>query len=359
MLTAPAREWEFTVPTLSRGGSLEERPCQPLRRALHLAERSRCPKARWLDRLAPYFGRRSPVVFVNVGANKGYAVASILQRFTGVNLTNTDWLTALSGFQEKKTQSVRASQRKRSSRQTKIEKMLHTPCGACRACHESPSRLADAMASTRKVDVHAFELLDANVEWLRWAFQHFQVPGVVRQAIVSNETGWADAPVRMPLGSEFVTPLAQAAHVSSRHKWLVGSLPKLRLDSYMRDVGMTHAHLVSIDTEGYDALVLEGMRGALERHAVDVVEFEYHNKSFWESTNPEARSLDSTLAWLHAISYACFWQGDNGCLAPASGRCWDQQFEIRSWSNLVCARDGEPQKELWALAGDTGCGTIL
>ena len=223
-LTAPAKEWDYTPPRLvfdQSGG----RQCHPVGRALKLAARSRCPTARWLDALAPWLGRHSPVVFLNVGANKGYAVASILQRFTSVNLTNAGWLAALQHYQENKTLWARANRQKKLNR---VEKLLHTPCGACQACQETPARLRDNLLSADELDIHVFEMLDANVEWLRWAFDHFGVTGFVNQGVVSNETGRVNAPVRMPLGSEFVTALPKAARVSSRHQWLVGELPKLR-----------------------------------------------------------------------------------------------------------------------------------
>ena len=36
------------------------------------------------------------------------------------------------------------------------------------------------------------------------------------------------------------------------------------------------------------------------------------------------------------MGYECFWQGNDGELAPATTRC---HFEFRSWSNLVCAQE--------------------
>ena len=70
---------------------------------------------------------------------------------------------------------------------------------------------------------------------------------------------------------------------------------------------------------------------------VHVFEFEYHSSSYWSAHNPESRALKTTLSWLTELGYECFWTGADGCLAPASGLCWTDEFEIRSWSNLVCA----------------------
>ena len=102
---------------------------------------------------------------------------------------------------------------------------------------------------------------------------------------------------------------------------------------------MQHVHLASVDAEGQDALILEGMRGLLDARAVDVIEFEYHRIGFWK---PGQRSLEETLAWLlrRTDPYRCYWQGAKGCLAPASPPCWEPSFEIRDMSNLVCVREG-------------------
>ena len=86
--------------------------------------------------------------------------------------------------------------------------------------------------------------------------------------------------------------------------------------------------IVSIDTEGFDALVLEGMRALLAARMCTSLSSTHH---------PESRALKTILSWLTELGYECFWTGSDGCLAPASGLCWRDEFEIRSWSNLVCA----------------------
>ncbi|KAL1525252.1 hypothetical protein AB1Y20_020117 [Prymnesium parvum] len=229
------------------------------------------PAKEWLDAVAPWLGSDGKVVFLNVGANKGYAAASMTQRYTDAPFTNGDWLADLRRFQQNKTESRRVLRKL-----TRTEKVLHTPCGACGACEERPRRGGGA----RELEVHAFELLDANIEWLQWAFTRFGVKGVVNQAVVCNESGSIQVPVKMPLGAEFITPLKQTTFVSAKHRWLVGTLEKLKLDDYVLRAGIKHAHIVSIDTEGYDALVLEGMRRMLETQAVDVLEFETTTSRF-------------------------------------------------------------------------------
>ena len=55
----------------------------------------------------------------------------------------------------------------------------------------------------------------------------------------------------------------------------------------------------------------------------------------------ERRDLKSTLRALAQYGYTCFWQGDKGSLAAASGASWCDAFEFRAHSNLVCAHDAQ------------------
>jgi len=91
--------------------------------------------------------------------------------------------------------------------------------------------------------------------------------------------------------------------------------------------------LLSVDTEGFDGLVLRGAARAISTRSIDVIEFEYIRA--WHG------SLRDTLQWLDGHGYTCYWvgnHGNGGVLAQASGGCWRNCFvEPRGrWSNLVC-----------------------
>ena len=96
---------------------------------------------------------------------------------------------------------------------------------------------------------------------------------------------------------------------------------------------------VSIDTEGHDALVLEGMRTALRAKRVTVLEFEYSGRGYW-AAGADGRTLGATLGWLAEDGYACWWQTRHDLVA-ASPPCWTAAMESRKWSNLVCTHKAD------------------
>eukprot|EP00966_Prymnesium_polylepis_P069181 1607738-Prymnesium_polylepis.2 len=124
----------------------------------------------------------------------------------------------------------------------------------------------------------------------------------------------------------------------------------------MERSGIARANRVTIDVEGFDVLVLEGMKRALRARSVDVVKFEYSNQGYWSPHHVDARTLRSTLAWLNDdFGYKCYSQSQRW-LVPASPPCWKLQFETHSWSNLICAAAPPVLKVLQEHAS-SGCDT--
>ena len=121
-------------------------------------------------------------------------------------------------------------------------------------------------------------------------------------------------------------------------------------------VGLQHVTHVQIDAEGHDALVLEGLQKTLARRAVNIVEFEYGSTGYW-TIDPgqgvhfrEKRTLGGVLKWLKRLSYACFLQGNSGCLLPVSGSCFRHEWERdQRWANFVCAT-GAFATKMWKMA---------
>ena len=120
--------------------------------SLGVALVSACPGSSWRDALAPAL-YRPRMTFVNAGANKGFAVAEFLQRFSddGTSPSYAEWFGNLSA----------------------IKPTMHLKCGFCQVCEEPPPR---RRLRARHVSVHAFELLKANHLVLQLMFAPLQRP---------------------------------------------------------------------------------------------------------------------------------------------------------------------------------------
>ena len=322
---------------LERNVSAVERPrCHHERLALERARSSRCPKPLWLDRVTPWLYEQPTVVYYNVGANKGFNVASMMQRMGLAAFTTHDWWSEIQTFAKANslhTCRTRTPARPEDERHlNRCVKALSMMCGVCNACKERQLNISvpEQLRSTpRQLQVHAFELLWENVEWLRWAFARFVVRASLLHAGVSNHTGEGRAPIGK-LGDE-------GLGIRFDEKWASSPVRVVSLDRYAHEERVSHVHLLDIDAEGHDPLILEGMSGLLESGATDLVEFEYNAAGAWTA----GRSLEGTLAWLRTHSYQCWWQSANGCISPASAPCWRPSFEWRGHSNLVCAHEGD------------------
>ena len=317
---------------------------------------SMCPTQHWLDAITPWLFQHRQVTYLNVGANKGFNVCSMMQRMElADNFTNRDWRAEMDVYM--RAQGMR---RCRSKAETECGKSGEGLCGVCGACKEKVLTVVRPKdAPFRQLNVHAVELIRENTDWLRWAFHRFGVRGTIMHAGASNVSGstlvraakFGDEGVFVGTASKVVNSSDSEAQLVEQNVGGYTPVRLLTIDQYAREEGIRHVHLASIDAEGQDALILEGMQSLLDAARVDVFEFEYHWIGFWK---PGQRSLEATLAWLQRRRepFRCYWQGSNGCLAPASPPCWFAAFEIRKMSNVVCVREGAgaPHQEFVRLA---------
>lgn len=303
--------------------------------ALRIAQNSRCPSNSWHAALEGPLS--SPeMTMVSVGANKGYGVLELLSRYTATNVTGVAWQQLL----------------QTSSRS------CGRCCGICNDCfqrHMQGTTTQEERAH-RKVRVHAFEVLPANAALLRTAASHFGLPIEVHEMAASNSTRilqlgghymWRS---RNQPGYECATLDFQPAAGGHRPRPSDGAERRARraredapspvqattLDDFFARRGIERVHVLEIDANGMDALVLEGAAATLARRGIDLLTFEYHEAGFWGACGGGCRTLRGVLAWLEGAGYACYWQGAQGGVARASGRCWQEDFEFRRWSNLVC-----------------------
>ena len=266
------------------------------------------------------------LTLVNVGANKGYNVAEFLQRYHHRHGPSSEaWHQAL----------MRAGERQRLR--------VRYGCGLCNACRARPPRARQHV----QVAVHAVEMVRANAMALREIFAAFHVPGAVHHLAMSNYSGVASyraAPAvgleHYELGKDVAKARAEQVSCSTLDAFAARHLS-----------APPRVDLLSIDVEGQDALVLEGASDLLHAKAVAVLEFEFIGRGYWRSDKAgDQRLLKSVLSRLERYGYNCYWQGESGRLAPASGKYWCDAFQFRMRSNLVCSHLPDVLRTFDALA---------
>jgi len=191
--------------------------------------------------------------------------------------------------------------------------------------------LPPARIRASNVSILAVEMMRSTAQLLKLNFKRFQVPGRIVHAAVSNKAGsvmaFAADAGREDLG--LGVPGGQnARNPPPRNE----TVKRVTVDSLVKDV-RGHIDLLSIDTEGFDRLVLRGAVKALNR--TRIVEFEYHRLGAWKGA-----SLWETVSWLQAdYNFRCWWQGGgDGRLALIEAKC-TQSMRRGFWSNVLCARE--------------------
>lgn len=249
--------------------------------ALAVASCSQCPdNTGWMDAVAPLLAAER-MRYWNIGANKGYNVNEWLQRHAqGWQTTNAQW-------------------------HQHLKEKTATPftCGACRPCLAPPPRVAPKRATS--ASVLAVELLNSTYNGLVGAFSRFGVPGEVVHAACADRVGEAREPAGVAAGTESrgISKAKGGARV-----------PQTTVDALWaaRPGGDEGVSILSVDTEGWDPLVLRGATSLLQRRLVGVLEFEYHVVGPWSTTD-----LREVLGWLRQTGgYHCYWQSN---CAPRPG----------------------------------------
>lgn len=317
--------------------------------SLFVAKHSGCPASRWQDAIAPLLVQQHSLTsmqnltFVNIGANKGYNVAEFLQRY------HHRGGRAAPSSEAWHTELMKAG--------TEQRLRVRYGCGLCNACRSRPPRARQHVA----VNVHAVEMVKANARVLRRLFSAFSIPGTVHHLAMSNYSGVARYRAAPSIGlehyelgkdvdkyrSERVRCATLDEFAALHLGWPRGTPPQLP------NRQLPLIDLLSVDVEGQDALVLEGATELLGAKAVAVLEFEFIGRGFWRSDHQDQRLLRDVLRKLESFGYRCFWQGESGTLAPASGPYWCDAFQFRIRSNLVCSHLPEVLREFDALTQRT------
>ena len=121
-----------------------------------------CPGSQWFHTLAEAVPRARPI-FVNVGANKGYAIASFLELWaTDRPVSARRWFRAINSFASKMNSGT----------------LSNVACGVCHSCR-SRHRGPNVSYASRPL-VHALELVPTNRALLRHIVNASRVADLVR-----------------------------------------------------------------------------------------------------------------------------------------------------------------------------------
>lgn len=244
------------------------------------------------------------LVYVDVGANKGQSLASVLRLWTDVSF---HFVMALSDkppacFFDMTVPRIYA---------------VEPGAGNIELLNELKTRLPTAVAEGISVE----------------------------HAALSGDTGFACMQGDQGRGNERATidpsPAAVAAASSGdcpEGHWKVQTYT---VEDWMAARGVSHINYLKIDTEGFDSLVVDGALSALRQGKIDMLSYEYHEIGMWGRT-----SLQAVTQKLDDVGYDSYFIGDFHLYKMSNG-CWDDVFEIRKWSNVLAVRrDYEHHDEL-------------
>jgi hypothetical protein len=105
-----------------------------------------------------------------------------------------------------------------------------------------------------------------------------------------------------------------------------------------------------IDTEGYDGATLLNSNDFLNARIARIIEFEYHNIGMWGPGSDKVQ-LKQLVDTLDAAGYSCYLQGKDGTLVDLTGTCWSPEYEMYTWSNVLCLL----RSDVWHAAAESIC----
>jgi|MDTA01.2.fsa_nt_gb FkbM family methyltransferase len=312
--------------------------CIPDARAVFKSQRGGCSSVPWAERLADAVpSRRKPVTYVNVGANKGYRIPEFLGLWS-----QRPVLGYMKAWQKQLLRYADAHN---------FRYLKRFSCGNCGDCNGVPP----APHNRSGARMHLFELATANRALLTYMLDATKLTNRVQlhPFAASNVTQEMTVFKGLYAGDERGSALVGKKAYRLQKGNATETVRAVALDDFFQEKRLRDLYHVAIDTEGWDALVVEGMRQTLAERRVAILEFEVNSGGMWSSSCTRCagkRTVNGTLTLLHAAGYACFWVLTK-TLLPASGPCWLPEFGGKlKWSNIVCAHEPPLIRALDAMA---------
>ena len=253
---------------------------------------------------------RQKKLFFDVGANKGYTIASWL----------ATWMPDMKI--DPKSLHVYLSQT-----------LNITDCGACLDCNEKVPNISDKINRLgTTLEIHAFEPMSTTFQALLQVRTHFNISRLfVNQLAVSNTTGMAMMN-KCPVGVE-ICGFESIDHPVTNETAF--SVPTITLDDYVQHKKIKQTiDLLKIDTEGADPLVLLGAKNLFLQQQIRMLIFENHGIGVWRTT-----SLLEVIQSLNNNGFTCHMVGKTGMMRLTN--CWSPVYDIKNWSNILCVHRRE------------------
>ena len=257
-----------------------------------------CPSDdKWLSLVADRLPEGTQPTLLNVGANKGYRVPEWLALFTRRAVSNGAWHTGIRRFATEKGSGT----------------LAWLSCGG--GCSECKKKRPPPHRRNFSAHVHALELVPRNAELIQKVSEYAGVADAVSvlAAGVSNVTGQLTMPVTVET-QRYGHEVAQlSGPTSAKRRRKTETVNVTTVDAFFASNERARSHIqhMTIDTEGWDPLVLEGSRQTLAERRLPTFSFEFIARGYWR--NPTQRPCPRFLTRKTP-------QCDNGEILPESER---------------------------------------
>lgn len=291
---------------------------------------------------------------MDVGSNKGYSVAAMLEAFNVSSSPSSPSLFSrkalgLDIFQYGRTAGVPPV-------------AAHALCGACCDCtaenlwtsttlSKHPWAVGrDRDVSVRGVDFYMFDGMKSHVDYVNRFFPQ-QLKKFYQQQHENKKQNISLSPPKISFHayhkavshSKGKTKFcdshfgAENAHIGDCSSKSAVAVDVVTLDEFLPP-SVTFIDVLLTDTEGFDFDVLAGARERfLKLGNVGIYIFEIHR-------GPNKRGVHSVVSELESYGFQCYYPVHGSKLARhvvrISGECWQQDYEKkRGWFNIVCANE--------------------
>ena len=309
-----------------------------------------CQGGEWqIEQAVAQQPRTRPVLHIQVGAGMGYSLAKFLALWVDPSLTPQKWHKKLKQYGNRNTGRL-------------VRMLRSSSCGKCGDC-----RARQVRTHTRKgARAHVLEMNSGKRAMVR---SLLSVAGYAKNVQVhalaaSNYSGplWPEGQAHnvaeeAELRFENGTKRCEGEQCDEREKASKEVARAITVDDFLARERIGIVYSMSVNVDGFDPLILEGMRRSLEYKAVAIVDFGVSRGGYWTTHEKhkrynDRRELGDVITRMAGFGYTCFWRSAIDAL-PISGDCWRKGYEhIRKNSRVLCAHEPSVVQQLMKHAAN-------